>query len=166
MWFSGSFITSANWNNNNQLTIETNKSWKTLCIFISVSLHHDHLFMFCALLPDHRQGLSATRVDDLPRKHAALISVLETINNQTSVCPPLMEVFLLCWCLSSGSWQWTRAPVAAEELQVLLSPQQPPKKPRAIPGPRPRTEPWPGQGEREGTRQRQGERASQWLATG
>lgn len=75
---------------------QTNDTLKTFCIFISVSLHSDHLFVCCALLRDHSQGLSATWDDDLPRKHVALISVLEMINIQMCVFPPPIEVINNC----------------------------------------------------------------------
>lgn len=39
--------------------------------------------------------------------------------------------------LSLGPRQWTGAPVAAEERQVILPPQQQTEKPRAVPGPTP-----------------------------
>lgn len=63
-------------------------------------------------------------------------------------------------CMSLGPWQWTGTPVAAEEHQVVLPPQQQAEKPRAFPGQTPgeRTEPRPGprEGERKRERQRKG----------
>lgn len=72
--------------------------------------------------------------------------------------------------LSLGPRQWTGAPVAAEERQVILPPQQQTEKPRAVPGPTPWERTEPREGERQRERQRKGtgegkrERTSQWLA--
>lgn len=68
--------------------------------------------------------------------------------------------------LSLGPRQRTGAPVAAEERQVVLPPQQQTEKPRAVPGPTPweRAEPREGERQRKGTGERKREGTSQWLA--